>query len=135
VSAPGEVRSEERRRSSDAARACVFAILGWFNNEDPFWSSFVPEPELTEIKNGSFGIALRGDGVRLEVRGIMIGDMDSPEQVRPSIVVGARSNDGQSPPQTWYPISCSLGPQDRFVTFNFRHAVEAALADARVKRA
>ncbi|HXW77286.1 MAG TPA: hypothetical protein VEJ20_07755 [Candidatus Eremiobacteraceae bacterium] len=122
---------QDERSLDETARACLYVVLQWFDNEDPFWSSFEPEPDSARIEDGRFSVTLRGRGVCLDVRGIMIRDADNPAVASPSLIVGARALDAQSPPQVWHPISCTIGANDRLVTFNFQLAVEAAIADVK----
>jgi hypothetical protein len=116
---------------AEAARTCAFAILNWFDSEDPFWGSFVPRPESTELADGRFAVSLRGQGATLEVHGTMIPDFEEPRALSPSICVAGRRDGDESAPQCWHPIACSLSVQGRFATHNFRNAVDAALADVK----
>lgn len=116
----------------EAARACLFSVVDRFNTEDPFWGSFVPETDSTKLGDGRFSLTLRGHGVRIEVQGVMLVDAARPSDIRPSIVVGV--SDPEAAPahgRRWHPVTCAVDVNGRFVTTNFRKAIELALADAR----
>ena len=115
--------------AAEAARACLFAVVDRFNTEDPFWGSFVPEIESTRIGDHRFWVALIGRGVRLEVQGVMVRDADRAGSIMPSLVVGAVSQSSDESPRRWHAITCTVDAQGRFVTSNFRRAIESAIED------
>jgi hypothetical protein len=112
---------------SEATQACLFSVIDRFNTEDPFWSSFVPQPELTNLRDERFALTVGGKGVFVEIRGVMIRGRENPEQITPSIVVGAKTAASPTSPRTWHPITCALDSSGRFVTSNFRKAIEASI--------
>lgn len=119
----------------EAARACLFSVLDRFNTEDPFWGSFIPEFDATRLGEGRFSLVIRGRGARMEVQGVMLVDAGNAAAIRPSIVVGGIVEGGQPGTRRWHPVTCDVGENGRFVTSNFRKAIEAAVDDvARSRR-
>jgi hypothetical protein len=134
----GHMAGERRRaatagdsvRLDDAVRSCLYAVVDRFNTEDPFWSSFVPDPDKTRIESGGFSVTLRGLGVDLEVVGVLAESASAPRGIIPSIVVGGKAPAMRSP-LSWHPVTCTVDGDGRFVTSNFRKAIEASIDDVR----
>ena len=120
--------------ASEAARACLYAVVERFNTEDPFWGAFVPELDSTSFGDDRFSVALHGRGVRLEVKGVMLTDNDKPGVVTPSLVVGACGQAAGAGVRRWHPITCTVDANGRFATSNFRKAIEAAIDDLQATR-
>jgi hypothetical protein len=116
----------------DSTRSCLCSIIDRFNTEDPFWSAFVPDTEATVIEPGRFSLTLRGKGIRLDVCGVLIREVDNPSRLTPSLVVGAKRPSDASRPEAWHPITCSVDRKGRFATSNFRIAIEASIDDVRM---
>jgi hypothetical protein len=116
--------------AADAARACLYAVVDRFNTEDPFWGSFVPEPDLTRLSHTGFSVTLRGRGIEFEVVGALARAYDVPGGFAPTVVVGARPSSA-TPPKAWHPVTCTVDDAGRFITSNFRKAIEASIDDVR----
>jgi hypothetical protein len=113
---------------NELARACLYAVIDRFNTEDEFWGAFVPELDSTVLGEGRFTVVLQGGGARFEVQGMMLVDAGQPSSITPSLVVAGLPIDG-SRPRRWHPITCAVDVNGRFVTSNFRRAIEAAIDD------
>ena len=117
----------------EAARACLYAVVDRFNTEDAFWSSFVPEFESSTVGADRFSVTLLGRGVRLEVQGVILSG-EGAGSLSPRLVVGATPLTSAESPRWWHPITCSVDEQGRFVTSNFRKAIENAIDDLKAAR-
>jgi len=119
------------RSTADAgtARACLYAVVDRFNTDDAFWGSFAPAPESTDIGEDSFAVSLEGRGVRITIRGALSRSDDKGSAIVPSLVVGATRLGMGGAPLTWHPITCAVNDEGRFVTSNFRAAIESAISD------
>lgn len=115
-------------RLRGAVRACCFAVVDRFNTEDPFWSGFTPDPDRTALGNDRFSLILRGSGVELEVLGTVTASRGSPGGVEPSVSVRAKTAPLSSA-AIWHRVDCTVDASGRFVTKNFRRAIEASIAD------
>ena len=115
-------------RLREAIRACCFAVVDRFNTEDPFWSGFVTDPERTTIGDDRFSLTLLGQGVELEVIGSVAAVAGVPGGVEPSVRVGGRPSPTTSP-LIWHSVDCTVDGSGRFVTKNFRRAIEASIGD------
>ena len=112
----------------EATRACLYAIVDRFNTDDPFWGSFVPEPDSTVVGTDTFDVTISGRGVRIAVRGTMrIGPAN---QITPDLALGALRAGTADAPSRWHAVTCLVDVEGRFVTSNFRTAMEAAITDA-----
>lgn len=125
------MRETTNEAATEAARACLYAVVDRFNTEDSFWGSFVPEFESSRIESNSFSATLRGRGVRLEVQGTMLADVGAVG-VTPNLVVGAVPLFSAGSPIRWHAVTCTVDPQGRFETSNFRNAIEAAIEDIKL---
>lgn len=119
----------------DATRACLYAVVDRFNTDEPFWGSFIPVADLTEISTDKFRVTFQGRGVLITVRGTMLRGIGEAIRYAPTLAVGAtpqpdptNAEDVQSP-VTWHQVACSVGDDGKFITSNFRAAIEAAIAD------
>jgi|SRR5215472_10737190 len=115
--------------TDEAARACLYAVVDRFNTDDAFWGSFVPAADATDIGEDAFTVSLDGRGVRITVRGTLMRGLEDGPPIVPQLVVGAVRQGNQGAPKTWHPITCSVNDEGRFVTSNFRAAIESAISD------
>jgi len=123
------VKGRSPANISEATRACLYAVVDRFNTDEPFWGEFIPVADLTEIGDDSFCVAFQGRDLRLTVRGSLIRGIGEIAQIVPSIVVGA-SHIGEEPgPPGWHSVDCAVGEDGKFVTSNFRSAIESAISD------
>ena len=114
---------------SEATRACLYAVVDRFNTDEPFWSAFIPVAELTEIGDDWFRVAFHGRGLQLTVRGSLVHGIGETSPFVPSLVVGAnRIGDDQKLSQSHH-VDCAVGDDGKFVTSNFRSAIESAISD------
>ena len=119
----------------DATRACLYAVVDRFNTDEPFWGSFVPVADLTVIDVDKFRVTLQGRGVLITVRGTMLRGVGDALRYSPTLVVGAMpvpdpsTAEEQHSPATWHQIACTVDDDGKFVTSNFRRAIESAIAD------
>jgi hypothetical protein len=120
----------EARSLAEPTRACLFAVVERFNTEEPFWCSFVPEPEQTRLAPDAFSVTLRGCGLEFEVTGTLVESSGAPGGVRPTVVVGARPSARESP-RHWHQVTCTVDSAGRFTTSDFRKAIEASIEDVR----
>lgn len=123
----------------DATRACLYAVVDRFNTDEPFWGSFIPVADLTELGVDKFSASFYGRGVLITVRGTMLRGIGDALRYSPSLVVGAitmpdvsmihMTTDEPKPPLSWHRVACSVGEDGKFVTSNFRAAIESSIAD------
>jgi len=127
MSAP--VKGKSPATMSEATRACLYAVVDRFNTDEPFWGAFIPVADLTEIGDDSFCAAFHSRDLRLTVRGSLIRGIGETASIVPSIVVGA-THIGEDPnPPRWHRVDCAVGADGKFVTSNFRKAIESAISD------
>lgn len=114
----------------EAARACLYAVVDRFNTDEPFWSGFIPVADLTEIGDDWFRAAFEGRGFRLTVHGKLVQDIGATGAIVPSLVVGAirTASADQGAPSGWHRVDCAVGDDGKFVTSNFRAAIESAIS-------
>lgn len=112
----------------DATRACLYAVVDRFNTDEPFWSAFIPVAELTEIGEDWFRVAFHGRGLELTVRGSLVHGIGETSPIVPSLVVGANHIGAAEKPSHWHRVDCSVGEDGKFVTSNFRSAIESAIS-------
>lgn len=133
MSAP--VKGKSAATQSDATRACLYAVVDRFNTDEPFWGSFVPIADLTEIGNDRFRLTLQGRGVLIAVRGELLRGIGEAVRYVPQLVVGAipaidpSTPHGPEPEIMWHHVDCSVDVEGKFTTSNFRKAIEAAISD------
>ena|SRR5690242_1346283 len=114
---------------SEATRACLYAVVDRFNTDEPFWSAFIPVADLTEIGDDWFRVAFHGRGLQLVVRGSLVRGIGETSPIVPSLVVGAKHIGDEQQPSHWYRVDCAVGEDGKFVTSNFRSAIESAISD------
>ena len=133
MSAP--VRGKSPGDLGDATRACVYAVVDRFNTDEPFWGSFVPIADLTEIGSDTFRLTLQGRGVLIAIRGELLRGIGESIRYTPRLVVGAippidpSTPHGPEAPVVWHQVECSVDGDGKFVTSNFRAAIESAISD------
>lgn len=121
----------------DATRACLYAVVDRFNTDEAFWGSFVPVADLTEIGADHFRLTLQGRGVLVAIRCTMLHGIGDGARFVPTIIVGAiptpspETADTPSPrePAIWHRVACAVGEDGKFITSNFRAAIEASIGD------
>jgi hypothetical protein len=123
------VRGKSPANLSEATRACLYAVVDRFNTDEPFWSAFIPVADLTEIGDDWFRVAFHGRGLRLTVRGSLVHGIGETSPIVPSIVVGATHIGEEPNPLRWHRVDCAVGDDGKFVTSNFRSAIESAISD------
>lgn len=127
MSAP--VRGKSPANMSEATRACLYAVVDRFNTDEPFWGAFIPVADLTEIGEDSFCVAFHSRDLRLTVRGSLIRGIGETASIVPSIAVGATHIGEEPSPLHWHRVDCAVGDDGKFVTSNFRSAIESAISD------
>lgn len=123
------IRGKSPANLSEATRACLYAVVDRFNTDEPFWGGFIPVADLTELGEDRFRTAFQGRGLRLTVRGSLIRGIGEVASIVPSIVVGATRIGEEPDPTCWHRVDCAVGDDGRFVTSNFRSAIESAISD------
>jgi len=113
----------------EATRACLYAVVDRFNTDEPFWSAFIPVADLTEIGDDWFRVAFHGRGLQLTVRGSLVHGIGETSAIVPTLVVGANQIGDEQKPSHWHRVDCSVGEDGKFVTSNFRSAIESAISD------
>ena len=123
------VRGKSPANISEATRACLYAVVDRFNTDEPFWGAFIPVADLTEIGDETFCAAFQSRDLRLTVRGSLIRGIGEIAQIVPSIVVGATRIGEEPTPRSWHRVECAVGDDGKFVTSNFRSAIESAISE------
>ena len=123
------VRGKSPANVGESARACLYAVVDRFNTDEPFWCAFVPVADLTEIGDDWFRVTLEGRGLRLTVHGKLVQGIGANAAIVPSLVVGAIRMADDGKPSSWHRVECAVDDDGKFVTSNFRAAIESAIAD------
>lgn len=122
------VRGNPPANLGEAARACLYAVVDRFNTDEPFWCAFIPVADLTEIGDDWFRVAFEGRGLRLTVQGKLVQGIGANGAIVPSLVVGAIRTAEAAKPSGWHRVECAVGDDGKFVTSNFRAAIESAIS-------
>jgi len=123
------VRGKTPADLGEAARACLYAVVDRFNTDEPFWGAFIPVADLTEVGDDCFRVAFEGRGLRLTVRGTLAKGIGQNAPIVPSLDVRASELTPYEKPSGWHRVECAVGVDGKFVTSNFRAAIESAISE------